>query len=53
MGSIRKAGRQEEDPQQALFLLSLFEIPHFEQDCVLRIQGIELALCEGLGDAEY
>jgi hypothetical protein len=49
----RKAGKKSVLSSVPTFLPSLFQISHFEQDFVLRIQGIELALCEGFGDVEH
>jgi hypothetical protein len=49
----RKAGKKSAPSSVPAFLPSLFQISHFEQDFVLRIQGIELALSEGLGDVEH
>ncbi len=49
----RNAGRISGASSVPAFLPSLFEISHLEQDCVLRIQGIELALWEELGDVEH
>jgi hypothetical protein len=50
---FRKAGRRSAASSVPAFLPSSFEISHVERDCVLTIQGIELALCEGPGEVEY
>jgi hypothetical protein len=49
----RKAGRRSAASSVPAFLPSSFEISQSERDCVLTIQGIELALCEGPGEVEY
>jgi hypothetical protein len=49
----RNAGRRSGATSDPAFLPSLFEISRFERDFVLRVQGIELALCEGPGEIEY